>query len=484
MPVRRIPGPGRANVYIVVSEIEAWLGGSTSSASSEQEDGQQARQEPKDPVHLSSPASDRMQKIDAGHTRTSPPFTDANRDLPLPSPGFKPTSRSDNFRRPSLILSVSLVFLALAAILARGRLHPGGSAALAHSSPLYVSSNSIQTMADSLYFEGAYFSGQRTPASLDHALYSFEEAITQNPKSARDYAGLATTYLLMREYGSTLQSEAYAKAEIAARRASALDPGLAESHADLGFIDFFFAWDPQRATREFETALRLDPSCALAHHWYGSMLTYQGLYSEALDQLDIALQLNPESAAILASRAYALGLSGHREEAFELLQPLVTGDRDSPALHQTLAALSLMEPRDIPRYLDESRSFAEMREDRNALDSLALASEAYKRDGEAAMWTALLRSERALHSSTGQPTYSMVEAQAALGQWEDATSDMNVLEKKHDPDMIKIGIDPLLQPLRDSPDFKQIEVAVGLQQSPQSASIDPRAVPGPMPPPH
>ena len=101
-------------------------------------------------------------------------------------------------------------------------------------------------------------------------------------RDAAAYAGLAETYLLSREYASMSPVDAYGLARVAAERALALDPDLAEAHASLGFIEFFSSFKPQQAAENFRTAIRLDPNCVVAHHWFGSMLTHQARYKEAL----------------------------------------------------------------------------------------------------------------------------------------------------------------------------------------------------------
>ena len=195
---------------------------------------------------------------------------------------------------------------------------------------------------DDLYLRGIYRYEQRTPDSLGHSLDDFSAAIAKDPNYAPAYAGLANTYNLMREYSVMPESEAYPKAKAADEHALALDPKLPQAHASLGFIDFFWSWDTTAAEREFRTALTLDPSSVLAHHWYGSMLTHEGRYSEAIQQLDLAQRLQPTSAAVLSTRALALGLSGRRGEAVDLLQDAINENPAASSPHEMLVILSDM----------------------------------------------------------------------------------------------------------------------------------------------
>ncbi len=244
--------------------------------------------------------------------------------------------------------------------------------------------------------------------------------------------------------------------------AISLDPNLSDPHASLGFIDFFFSWNAAAARDEFHTAINLNPNSALAHHWYGSMLTHQGLYTEALEQLDVAQRLQPTSSAILAIRARALALSGRRNEAVDMLETLVSTHRDAAPPHHALASLSLIEPRDMPRYLDEARYFSTLRNDRETLAVLSASSVAFRRSGEPGFWAAVLAKERKLHPSAEHPTFFMAEAEAALGQNDQALDDLTLLLRQHDPSVIGISVDPSFSGLRSNPRFQQMLAELGL----------------------
>ena len=255
---------------------------------------------------------------------------------------------------------------------------------------------------------------------------------------------------------------AYTRAREAAERAIALDPNLAEAHAALGFVDFFFLWVEAAATKEFETAIRLNPQCTIAQHWYGSMLTHEARYPEALEHLNVAQRLNPASPAILGIKAPALGLDGHRNQAIDTLQELTSKGFDAASPHRILAILSLVEPRDLARYLDELRRVAELRKDQEALTTIAIATEAYHRAGEQAMWAAILEQEKKLHPSPEHPTRSMAEAEAALGHDDEAIRELTLLAEQRDPDMIGLAINPLFVGLRNNPKFQEVFTATGL----------------------
>jgi tetratricopeptide (TPR) repeat protein len=312
-----------------------------------------------------------------------------------------------------------------------------------------------------LYLHGSYLFEQRTPETLAQAKSDFEQAIAVNESYAPAYAGLAKTYDLLREYATMPSDKAYPLAKTAALRAIALDPKLPDAHAALGYEEFFWEWNGAEAEREFQRAIALDANSAIAHHWYGSMLMHQARFGEAIRELNRAQVLEPASAGVLGTRALAIGLGGKRGEAVDMVQDILTRVPNSAPLHYILALLCLQEPRDIPRYLDEMRRFARLRHSDEEMQLIDAAEPVYQREGEQAMWGAMLQAEQRLHPD-GRPTYVTAQIEATLGMKDAALRDLTELQREHNADMIGLDIDSLLAPLRDDPRFEQLVARVGL----------------------
>ena len=156
-----------------------------------------------------------------------------------------------------------------------------------------------------------------------------------------------------------------------------------------------------------------------------------------------------------------MGLGGKRGQAVDMLQDILTRVPESAPLHYILALLSLQEPRDVPRYLDEMRRYAKLRHSDEVMQLIDAAEPAYQREGEQAMWKAMLETEQRLHAD-GRPTYMMAEMEATLGMKEAALRDLTELQREHNADMIGLDIDAMLAPLRDDPRFEQLVARVGL----------------------
>lgn len=449
LPVRRIPGGGRANVYLVESELEAWFGRSRESSSTRPEDLQPA-------------AGGSLSEAPSTLTRAAVAEDEPAAVQNVPAPASPGSSGRPRWLSAT-IAAACLMLVLVGALYARrsGDAVPGpASEAAAHPG------RSSSPEVDQLYLQAVYLSEARTPASLHNARELFQQVIQGDPRFAPAYSGLAVTYLLLREYATMPSDEAYTLAWDAAERAVALDPGLAEPHAALGFIDFFSLWRADDAAREFETAIRLDPRNSTARHWYGSVLMHEGRFSEALQQLDEAQHLNPTSSAILSTKALTLGYGGRRAEAVRLLEALIRSDPSAPGPHRNLAYVSMVEPHDAALYVRELQQFAAMQQDTKLLANLRAAESARQHGGETAMWSALLQQQRTNPPAGQHFTMLTVEAEGALGQHDAALDHLELLAQKRDSNVIGLVICPELRPLHGDARFRRIADMLGLQADP------------------
>lgn len=146
-----------------------------------------------------------------------------------------------------------------------------------------------------LYLQGRYFWNKRTEEGLRRSIEYFQQATFEDSGYAIAYAGLADSYALLGSYGVAPAEEAYPIARSAALRALQLDASLAEAHASLGMISFYYEWNWDLADTEFRRSIALNPEYALAHTWYGVQLAAVGKGDEAIHQIKIAQQLDPLS---------------------------------------------------------------------------------------------------------------------------------------------------------------------------------------------
>lgn len=149
--------------------------------------------------------------------------------------------------------------------------------------------------AYNLYLKGRFFWQRRKREDLMKSIRYFEQAIDLDPNYAMAYAGMADSYYIMAVWGWHEKDKGYALGKEYARKALEIDNDIAVAHATLGAISFWYEWKWNQAESEIQKAIALDPNYATAHLYYAILLDILGRNTEARDQINLALKINPNS---------------------------------------------------------------------------------------------------------------------------------------------------------------------------------------------
>ena len=200
-----------------------------------------------------------------------------------------------------------------------------------NATPL-VTSKTSKNEAYSLYLEGRYLWNKRPGDVVWQALDRFERAIAVDPGFAPAHAALASVYgtLGAWEFGVLPPAEALAKAKAAAKRALELDPQLAAGHTAVAYATLHFDWDAEKACRQFERAIALNPAWVDAHHWHSHALCAAGRFSESLAACRQIVELDPLNPLMHAHVAWHHYLSRSYAEALTQAEQVV---RMEPGFH-------------------------------------------------------------------------------------------------------------------------------------------------------
>ena len=121
--------------------------------------------------------------------------------------------------------------------------------------------------AHEAYLKGRHFWNKRTEEGLKKGIAHFEEAIEHEPNFAAAYDGVSDSYVMLACRGVLPARETFQKARAAALKAVDLDSALGEGHATLAHVRLH-AWDWAGLDEDFQRALDLNPSHAIAYYWY------------------------------------------------------------------------------------------------------------------------------------------------------------------------------------------------------------------------
>ena len=188
------------------------------------------------------------------------------------------------------------------------------------------------------FLKGRFEWNQRTPPSLRRAVGHFTRAVELDPTYAPAHAALADCYnqlgTVMVGSGSPQQFRPLAAGE--AIKALQLDPLSSEAHAALGYTKHYdLHWS--EADREFQRAIELNPSYALAHVWYANLLMSRRRFTAALREVNIARELDPFSLVINTNVGWILDVSGRHEQAVDQYRVTLALDSGYVQAHMRMA---------------------------------------------------------------------------------------------------------------------------------------------------
>ena len=192
------------------------------------------------------------------------------------------------------------------------------------------------TEAYNLYLHGRFFWNQRTEEGFIKAIEHFEKAINIDPTFALAWAGISDCYNLLPVYVSSPPNYAFPKAKEAALEALEIDETLAEAHTSLAWIKMSFDWDWVGAEKEFKRSIELFPKYATAHHWYSIFLSYVGRTNEALEEMKIALDLDPFALVINKDLGNCYYFARKYDQAISILERTLEMDPNFPSVHLNL----------------------------------------------------------------------------------------------------------------------------------------------------
>jgi len=143
-----------------------------------------------------------------------------------------------------------------------------------------------------LYLRAIPLEVELEPERFRESVALLEEAIQKDPQFALAIAHLGNRFV--QGAGDYLpHREGFARARALVTRALELDPDLSEAHSALGNLVMQEEHDWARAETEFERALSLNPSNAVARLSYSTLLRVLGRDEEAEHQIRAAIEINP-----------------------------------------------------------------------------------------------------------------------------------------------------------------------------------------------
>jgi TolB-like protein/tetratricopeptide (TPR) repeat protein len=306
-----------------------------------------------------------------------------------------------------------------------------------------------------LYLRGRYRILKSNLVDVEASIKYFQQAIDRDPTYAMAYVGLADAYRA--PVAERLPSEALSKSKAAAEKALAIDDTLADAHAVLGFIIFWYEWNWAASEAELKRAIELDPKNSDAHNFYAHLLSNTGRHDEALNEARISRELDPLNLRACALEGQFLIHAGQVDAGIARLKALLELDPNHWMVHLFLTS-GYIEKGMWETAIEEGQRTVQINPHSRSFSYLGYALAKAGREKEA---RDELNKILALSKERWVSPYSNAMLYNGLNEREQTIAWLEKGLAERDPRMVFLKVEPKWNNLRDEPRFQKIMAAVG-----------------------
>ena len=285
------------------------------------------------------------------------------------------------------------------------------------------------------------------------ALAKFEEAVRIDPNYAAAHAGRSRTLAIIGNLyaGPVQRDQVFGTAIEAAKRAVEIAPEFADGHAVLGFV-LAMSLNMQDARAPYEEAFRLGKGEAEILSRYAIFRSRIGDYSSAASAIKSALALDPLNARAFrfsGDIAYAAGQPGEAMAAFEKAKS-IQDTLSSYYYSIGLVRLQQGDYRSAKQAFETERRFVWQKTGGaiaehqlgNRTQAQAHLDELIARNGD-------------------KSNYQYLQIYAQWGELDRAIEALAAAWETRDSGLVQLYQDPLLEPVRDRPEYIRLIEQLG-----------------------
>src|SRR5258705_1161255 len=310
-----------------------------------------------------------------------------------------------------------------------------------------------------LYLKGRFYSNKRNAEALKKSIEYFNQAIEKDPNFALAYAGLSDVYGQLPVYSAGSPRENVPKAMAAARKALEIDESIAEAHSALGFQLFYYEWNVPESNKEFQRAFELNPNYATAYQWYGIWnLASTGRFDEAIAELKRAQELDRLSLIINTNLGESYIYARQYDKAIEQLRKTLELDQRFYRAHWTLGVAYELKA-SFPEAIAEYHKAQSLDDDPR---EFAMLGHAYAISSKSDEALKALDQLKELAKRRYVSPINFVFIYVGLGEKDEAFQWLQNGYYERDPQMTRLKVNPLFDPLRSEPRFTELMRRVGL----------------------
>jgi len=182
---------------------------------------------------------------------------------------------------------------------------------------LLAETRTVDPEAYEAYLMGQFFMEKLDPGSVQKALKYFQKAIDIDPQWADPYAGLAQSWGVFGQFGFIPKSVTLQNTYKFLNKALELNPNSAQALYVKANNAVWQEFDWEQGEKAFLRSLELNPNAALCRMYYAHYLMCMRRNVEAVQQANLALELDPMRPLVLGLYGMVMQMDGEYESAIQ-----------------------------------------------------------------------------------------------------------------------------------------------------------------------
>jgi len=297
-----------------------------------------------------------------------------------------------------------------------------------------------------------------TEEGISTALDYYELALARDSTYVEAWIGTAQVWGMRAQQGLVSGEEAARRGAAAMARAAALDPTASQDPASLALLGTWSEWNWAEGEAAFLRAIESDPTDSVNRAFYSQLLFYLGRIDEALEQVELAVEMDPFNALVQGLHAQDLIFLHLYEDAEAVLLRTLEREPGAPYPLSTLRTVYHL----MDRHDDAIQAWRESYASGGDIGALEALDRGYAESGYAAALesVAALFVER-LETGDAAP-WQIGTLYTRAGRGEEALHYLELAYEERDPNMPSLSVDPIFDFLRDEPRFQAPLDGLGL----------------------
>jgi eukaryotic-like serine/threonine-protein kinase len=296
------------------------------------------------------------------------------------------------------------------------------------------------------YLKGKFYNRKLTKEGMDIAMQLFELAKERDPDFALAYVGIHNVWICRQQMGIAKVSEASPLSEAALTKALELDSTLLDQ--GIGAARMVWTdWDWEGGEKAFRKAIENN---AGGHMNFSHLLNILGRPDEAMEHIEIALELDPLNPMVWSFYAIDLVFARRFDEAIKAAKEALRIEPKAPvAFRAMIYALHM-----TGRYEEAWESIKSDLKNRLPDQAQAFDLDFDELGYERALKQAAEALKTASESTNINPT-SIADVYVFAGDTDNAIYWLEKAYEEHDPNLPYL-LNPVYDILRDEPRFREI----------------------------